>query len=395
MRSALKFFLLECIAAATTMVQMHNLVRTDEAKYLLNIPYPHPPLARGIISAFDGFPWQEVLWRFLLASFLLQLVWIVWSMGMHLPKRQRATLCGLWLLSSAVLFQAGTVMIAPITAMEYMLFLWIYVRKERDHTPYAGLLGLLWLASIFTAFQAVLLLPVVCMVFYRLRLPLSTRALYCFMPMLLLGLYVLSNPFTLASMALQAAKDSGNTISFRMVDTLKVWALGGGIALSALGTWGLVRSRDWPLLMSFGLLTAYVFLGRYDYYAILFTPLLITGAADVLKRDAIPPLLSLGTTAVGTAVLVFVLPPIVTPSSARGIVLRLQEEGVRGNLLIAGSFGHEWQYESPFPIRRYRSEFLESAGGLICLDPCPEVQNAEGWEQLEGSPVETWVKKMP
>jgi len=180
-----------------------------------------------------------------------------------------------------------------------------------------------------------------------------------------------------------------------MVDTLKVWALGGGIALSALGTWGLVRSRDWPLLMSFGLLTAYVFLGRYDYYAILFTPLLITGAADVLKRDAIPPLLSLGTTAVGTAVLVFVLPPIVTPSSARGIVLRLQEEGVRGNLLIAGSFGHEWQYESPFPIRRYRSEFLESAGGLICLDPCPEVQNAEGWEQLEGSPVETWVKKMP
>ena len=70
MQRILIILLLEGYAILLAGMQGVAGVRTDEAKYLLNIPYPHPPFARWIIGQTEWMTYQEMFWRIVFATIL-------------------------------------------------------------------------------------------------------------------------------------------------------------------------------------------------------------------------------------------------------------------------------------------------------------------------------------
>lgn len=380
-------------ALALAFFQLRIGVRTDEAKYLLDIPYPHPPAARWLFSLLDGWAGQEVFWRIVLATLLVQAVWLVANVLRDVPRTQQGAAMAAWALSAAVVLQAGTVMMAPLTALQALVFLWLLLRG-RDNTAVAGLIGLFWLLSLFTAYQAVLFAPLVLAVLGRTRIAWWNKSLLFVIPLVLLGLYTLTNPLAAASMLSHAGKDAAQILTERLADTGWIWLLGGSGALSIAGTLGLfVRPRR-GLILSFLLVCAYVFLSRYAYYAILFTPLFMAG---FIRLQRAFPRIALPVAAlvpVGTMILLALHSPPV-PSVVPEAVSIIREHGGEGELLIAGSFGHEWQHASPWPVRRYHSQFLVGARAVVCLVPCEEMSSAARWMQAEESPVVLWLKEQP
>ena len=85
MRRALIIIGLEGYALALAWIQSLGGVRTDEAKYLLDIPYPHPPLMRWVLNLTEGFTYQEMLWRMIFATLLVQAVWLVYHAAVEDP----------------------------------------------------------------------------------------------------------------------------------------------------------------------------------------------------------------------------------------------------------------------------------------------------------------------
>ena len=79
------------------------------------------------------------------------------------------------------------------------------------------------------------------------------------------------------------------------------------------------------------------------------------------------------------------------PSPARQVLHALTETGVEGDILIRGSFGHEWQYESALLIRKYRSGVLDGAGAVVCLDPCDGM--VAPWQKLQWMSTDVWVRR--
>ena len=112
------FIGLEAYAVALAVLQSLSGVRTDEAKYLLSIPYPHPPFLRSVMSATEWVPFQEMLWRVLLASLFIHAVWLIWDMVRGLDRQQRIALCGAWLLSGSILLLSGSILLAPVNAVQ-------------------------------------------------------------------------------------------------------------------------------------------------------------------------------------------------------------------------------------------------------------------------------------
>ena len=78
--------------------------------------------------------------------------------------------------------------------------------------------------------------------------------------------------------------------------------------------------------------------------------------------------------------------------TARQVMQLLRSDSVEGMVIIDGPFGHEWQYESPFPIRRFRPEFLGEAQAVVCIEECPGMVGREGWERIGR---EVWVREAP
>jgi|GEM_PF-470223 hypothetical protein len=394
---------LEILAVLLGLVQSLGQVHTDEAKYLLNIPYPHPPLARWALHLIDAVPFQELFWRVVFASFMVQAVWFVWDMGRELPRAKRFTLAGSWLLSSGVLLQAGTVLLAPLTALHILIFLWLMLRPDLVQR-FTLIVALLWFEAVFTTYQALLFLPLVLFLFFTTGISRWKALVYVCVPVALLGLYTLTNPLVLQSMVLHAGRGVDETLLDRTLGTLRVWGLGGSFIISALGTVGLLLSGSWGLIGSFVLLTAYVALSRYDYYMILFTPLFVAGLLHFFSTPLIPShsmiyryiiklrgggwLLSL---ALALVVAVSLFPPDLTPSPAREVMQEIYRRGIEGTVLIAGAFGHEWQYESMLPLRRYRPHLLESAEAAVCLTSCAGIMQV-GWSKVEGLPIPVWLR---
>ncbi len=388
MRRALTHVGLEGYALLLAWLQSLGGVRTDEAKYLLDIPYPHPPLLRFLMGSTEILPSQECLWRLIFASLLVQAVWIVWDMTRAFARRERIAIAAMWLLSGGLMLQAGSIMMAPLTALQALLFLWLLCRSDlAGRRP--GYVALLWLASLFTAYQAVLFLPIVWVLLRKAAVPPWERLSYFLVPILLLALYTLSNPLTIASVVIHPGKDIASTFAERIPGTFRIWGVAGNVILSALGTIGIIRSRRWELLVSFAFVSAYIFLALYDYYAVLFLPLFIIG---IVARPSVLrfPIASAGTTLALTAFSFWLAPLPTSPHPARVVMERL---GLKeGALLFAGPFGHEWQYESRVPIRRYRPEFLEEAQAVVCLEPCEGIGQRAKWRHLPDVPVETWAR---
>ncbi|MDD5623351.1 MAG: hypothetical protein PHI23_01420 [Candidatus Peribacteraceae bacterium] len=395
MRRFLTFVGLEVYAVFLAFLQSLHGVSTDEAKYLLDIPYPHPPLVRWVLGLTDGFAQQEIFWRVVFATLLVQALWLVVAFLPREHRQGRLVLALLWLSSAGMFLQAGAILMAPLTALQALLFSWLLLRVESPER-FAGWIALLWLASLFMAYQILLFLPVVFLLFWRMRMSPWTKALLFGAPLLLLVLYTLTNPLIPASMVSAGVQNAsgGATVLQSLKGVVVLWAIGGGIVASLLGTWCLLRARQWALLGSLLLLCAYVFLSYRGYYPVLFLPLFLAGIAaapSVLRR---PFLLGAVTLLVALS-LSFALPIAASPSLARSTMQQLQGGPYlsRGNVLIAGPFGHEWQYESASPVLRFTSNHVTEARAVICLSPCENFDPAAGgFSRVQGVDVEAWVR---
>ena len=376
MRKLIAIVGLELYAGTLAFAQLLNGVRTDEAKYLLNIPYPHPPL----FGLFDGFAWQEHAARLLMATLLVQAVWLAWDMGRALKLPARMALCALWLGSAAFVLQAGTVMMAPLTALQALVFLW-WLSRPREALPGAVTVGFFWLTTVFTALQGVLLAPLAIAVLRLKGTPLRARLWYVGAPLALVALYALGNPLVMASFGLQAGKDAGTTFAERGLGLLWILALAGSGVGAAIGIAGLLPKRSWFVLASFALLCAYVFVGKFDYYAILFLPFFVTGAERLWRRVPVLAVPSAVLVLLCTALLLTHHVPFLAPRSPAREILRLAGTGT---ILVRGSMGHEWQYEAGAgqDVRPYAEALAPRATAIHCSEGCDDLEGE--WMPLDG-----------
>jgi hypothetical protein len=87
------------------------------------------------------------------------------------------------------------------------------------------------------------------------------------------------------------------------------------------------------------------------------------------------------------------------PSTDAEVIAFLSDRGLNAPVLIDGYFGHQWQYYSPVPVRRYSQtlaiEVEDSAFAVICTKQttCEDDIDRDKWKKLDGAPREVWVKK--
>ncbi len=383
---------LEVYALTLALWQFSVGVRTDEAKYLLNIPYPHPPLARGVFSMLDGWQYQELFWRIVLATLLVQAAWLIVDCVRGSSRWVTISAAATWLLSAAVLSQGGTIMLAPLTSIQGLVFVWLALRAS-DSRGYAGIITLFWLMSLFTAYQAVLFGPLVWMALGRTGVSLSRRMVLIGIPVGLLGLYTLTNPLAAASMLSHAGNGADPLLIDRLTGFLRLGAIGGGIVGSVAGTVGLlVRPRFGPL-MSFVLVSAYILLSPADYYAVLFTPLFAAGViflVQMSRRIALPLACLMPIGLLVCASMVVAWPQ---RSTVALTMKAIDATDGTGYVLISGTFGHDWQYASTTPVLRYDASRLDGARAVVCLISCTEMREQPQWVQLLNVPIETWIKQ--
>lgn len=394
--------------------QLLTGVRTDEAKYLLDIPYPHPPLVRLVLGLTDGWAFQEPFWRIVFATLIIQGVWIVWHLGRDLDRSRRMVLAGFWLLSAAVILQAGTVMMAVLTAIQGLVLLWLWDRCSDNHdrdlhtrdcarmgaldcAQMGALVGVLWLVSLFTAYQAVLFLPLVAGTCWRSTRSWRDLLVYVGFPLLLLALYSLGNPLALAAMLIKGEQGGGSIVE-KVRQFGWLWVVSGSGVLSVLGTYGLLRARRWPVLASFSLFSLYILFSPWPYYAVLLTPFLVYGARFVLGSVDLPKLHLFLILQIAGALWIILSSPPAPRSPAREVLREIDRSAGSGSILMHGSFGHEWQYENrvvsgQWPVAReremlrYQEELLDQATAVVCLQPCQEVPPGMRPESIQGVAV--------
>jgi len=384
---------LQLYALGLAVAQTMPAVRTDEAKYLLDIPYPHPPLIRSLLASTTSWPWQEFFWRAVFATLVVQGVWMLLRLAKNLPREQTLILGVSWVAGGAVLLQAGTIMMAPLTALEALAFVAIALSHKRLSPNQTFWVGALWLVSLLTAYQAVLFAPLVIAILWQSQTPRWQQALYFLGPLIVAGLFALYEPTVLASFVSAGKVNASLAADVRTTNIFRAWLVSGSLVLGIAGITGMVRARQWPLLASLGLVLLFLAVSYREYYAILFAPLLVGGLYGLLKEKplpALPYLLSLFAVSAALAG-AYALP---RPTLARqAMQLIASETKGEGDVLIAGDFGHEWQYESAAPVRRYRKGFLSAAKAVVCLKECPDMVGTPGWKRVVYPDAEMWLRK--
>ncbi|MBI2117605.1 hypothetical protein HYT95_01775, partial [Candidatus Peregrinibacteria bacterium] len=165
--------------------------------------------------------------------------------------------------------------------------------------------------------------------------------------------------------------------------------VGGSMVGAVVGLLGIMLRRARALSLSILLVAAFIFLSLRSYYAIFFTPL-FTGGILLLFREHPEWWKKIGAAFIIALFILHPFPLGLKPSLAREVMQALTKAGVHGEILINGSFGHEWQYESALPIRKYRLELLSFADALICLRPCEGI--GTGWRRFMRTSVEVWSR---
>ncbi len=289
MHSKIKFIIvLEVLACALALLHVPAGVLTDEAKYLLSIPYPHPPLLRGLIGLTSELPGHAFLWRFLFASIAMQASWIVWDLSGALTREKRIALLSAWILSAAVLTQSGAILIVVPTAVFGLLFVRYSLLPEAPSLRSLPLLGLVWLAGLMSSYQAVLFVPLVFTSMLRTGAPLKKTALYLLMPLAVLALYSLSNPLALNTIVQVSGQDAVLPWATRAWQIFWIWAIGGSIIASTAGIWGILQSKRFDLISTVALLLLYITLTSQQYYAMLLTPLFVAGCHQLFLLRRLP-----------------------------------------------------------------------------------------------------------
>jgi hypothetical protein len=390
---------LEVYALGLAFFRYASGVMTDEAKYLLNIPYPHPPLARWIIHLTDGWQYHEIFWRIVFATLTVQSVWLILALARKKQRGNESSLpmfgAVLWLFSLALVTQAGTVMMAVLTALQGLVFVLLTLHGPLRRRTYIWV-ALFWLASVFTNYQVALYLPLVAVIFWRAPLPRRLRLFYIGAPLLLLTLYSATNPLALVSMVGAASKDASRSLLERFWGVIVTWFIAGSSIGSIVGTAGIVHSRRWDLLLSLLLVAAYIWLSYRGYYALLFLPLFVGGAFS-LPLQNMRHVSFIRAEAAMIAFVLFFLPPI-QKNLARDVTQILAARGVfvqkeNGAAIIVGSFGHEWQYYSPYPVFRYTPRLLGPNDVIMCLDACPAAARRLAKRELL-EPVPVFVRRL-
>lgn len=402
MRKPLAACLLQLYALALAAIATMGGVRTDEAKYLLNIPYPHPPLARTLLEATYGLPWNEAFWRVIFATLVIQSVWLVVRLPRHEGSGSRVLLAGAWLLSGAVVLQAASIMMAPLSALGGLVLLWA---GNRARSPYhCFLIALFWFASVFVAYQSTLFLPLACGAFLRSGTSKRRTLLYAFGPLIALALYTLTNP--LAMQSLIALGGDPMTPAQKLSQFGLLWLVAGTAVISVVGTIGVLLSRRWDWILTLVIVCAYITLSYHAYYAIFLVPLFMAGIASLLDHhvkkglDLSGPLLAMITSA-GCVLAIACMVVFTDRTNPARDTLRLLEAEIRSidrtdtRLLIVGDFGHEWQYYAPPQIRevlKYSPEMISSdADVVVCWHACDKAL-LEGKDRMP-TPVESWVRR--
>lgn len=387
---------LEILALALALAQMSVGLVSDEAKYLLSISYPHPPLLRSILGWTASMPMHEFFWRFVFASFLLQAVWFVWDLGDVLTRPRRIVLAASWLLSSAVIVQSGMIVMATASALSGLLFLWWTLHPAPPKKP--AMLACLWLVALFSSYQSFLFAPLVFSALWRFEKSRMKIFLYFILPIVLLAFYSLTNPYALVLMFKISGQDMVLPFMERFTNIAWVWILAGSGLLSIIGTIGIVSSVRLDLVAAFGMLLGYIVLSSASYYAILFTPLLIGGLFLLFCKRRLHPGLFIAGQAVCTVLIVILAFPEFKTTPSRAEMRALMPHAPTGTVIIDGFFGHDWQYESPLPVRKFNQELSAlaeaKAGVFICTkESCEENVNDELWVRAPDMPLPTWLKK--
>jgi len=387
---------LEILALMLTFLQFSGGLVSDEAKYLLSIPYPHPPFVRSVLGWTAFMPMHEFFWRFVCASLVLQCVWFVWDLGDVLTRPRRLALAASWLLSAAVILQSGMIVMATGAALSGLVFLWWTLHPTPPKKP--ALLGCLWLAALFTAYQSAVFVPLVFSALLRSEKSKLKVFLYLCTPILLLCLYSLTNPYALTIMFHVPGEEMVIPPLARFFNITWVWIVAGSGLLSLIGTIGILSSVRLDLVAAFGMLLGFVILTTRYYDAILFTPLFIGGLFLLFCKRRLRPGIFIAAQVVSAAVVIFFSFPTLQETPARAEMRALSTYQVSGNLLINGFFGHDWQYESPLPVRKFSQELSaaaeEKAGVFVCTTgSCDGDINDELWTRLPDTPFPTWIRK--
>lgn len=399
-RLTLTIGLLQLYALGLTLLQMPGGVRTDEAKYLLSIPYPHPPLLRSLLASFAALPGHEFIVRFVIASAVVQAVWLLWDLGYILTRPGRVTLCLCWLTTSAVVLQSGTIMLIAPTALFGLVCTVLTLRPRPLQRTIAPLLGCFWLLGLFSAYQTALYLPMLVSILLSCHVPWRRITLYLGIPLVLLTIYTLGHPLILASMMNVTGQDIPLPLALRAGNILMICLLAGSGMTTIAGGLGILTSGRADLILTLLLLLTYIALTSQSYYAILLTPLLIAGVFLLLKRRRLPALLYLPAHILLSILLVMMAMPPLQQTTARAAMRFLAGREIRGLVLIDGPFGHEWQYESAGQIGRYSQDVSSSvesqAQAIVCTkrSTCEDDVSSDVWVRMTGAPVEVWIRRI-
>jgi hypothetical protein len=221
---------------------------------------------------------------------------------------------------------------------------------------------------------------------------------YLCIPIALLALYSLTNPYALTMMFHISHQDMVIPPMTRIMTISWVWILGGSGLLSLIGTLGILSSVRIDLVAVFGLLLGYVVISSASYYGIVFTPLFVGGLFLLFCKRRLHPGLFVTGLALSTMAMVFLSRPTFRETPARAEMRALASYAATGTLLIDGYFGHDWQYESPIPVRKFSqdlsSDAEKKADIFVCTktDGCDGDINDELWVRLLGTPLPTWLR---
>lgn len=411
--------LLQAYAVVFALWQNMNGVRSEEAISLLNIPSRDPPLIRTILHRTEFITWGDFFWRIVFATLLIQAVWFIYETAHGLSKKFRLLLCGAWLFSASLILNAGTVTTTQLTALQALLFILLltmeqdtktgglltrfkrYIKAEKEPSAImhflhdvlhgnderlAFLVGSLWLLSLFTSFSIILFFPIVVLLLLRSDTPHWKKILYFWSPVFLLIAYTLRNPLLAAhALHLLSSQDPSIPLLHHLSFGISMWAIGGGLAVSILGTWGIIALRRRELLASLLLVFAASVFSPTASESILFLPLFIGGAYFLFhqKKYTIHPIIvSAGALVMMVYIVVFF--PRLRPNVARDILAHIPMHDSTASILLVGPYTYEWSYYSLLPVIRY-SEKLKNpiADYMICVQACPE-QLKTGMTRMKG-----------
>ncbi len=376
---------------------MHLGIHTDEAKYLLGIPYPHPPLFQFLLSSIDGWAFQEQFVRFIFAFALLSGSWIVWQLVDARYGKARFILVMSYFLAPGVLLYSGTVFMSLLTSIEFLLFLWLYDMSQKK----SGLgwipcvTGFLWLITLSTALQGILIAPLV-FVILRRTLPGVKGMFIWLLPILVFFVILGANPLSIASFAVHPGHLFDSHWKEFTLEALKLWFVAGGF-LSILGTFALLYRRDIPVLLSFSILCAYTLTSSQPYYAIILVPFVVFGCTRIV--DILEHYRHFFVCSTVCCTLFVLYSSVVSAPEfrVRDFMHHLPSNVLQssGNLMISGYFGHEWQYESPLPIRKFSQAALNGAIAVVCIKQCEKSVTEDGhWKQFSTSPFPVYIRSI-